>query len=69
MKKIFLLIICNLSLLSAGFAQWEQANNGLYGGSINVLTVDPTTNYIYAGTDYNGIFLSTDYGSSWTKVS
>jgi hypothetical protein len=45
MKKILLLIILNLFLLSIGFAQWQEANNGLYGGgdkgTLQALTVDP----------------------------
>ena len=68
MKKIFLLIIFNLSL-SIGFSQWQPANNGLYGGYIYEITVDPTTNYLYAGTREGGIYLSTDNGSSWTSAN
>ena len=68
MKKILILIICNLSF-GVAFAQWQSANNGLNGGTINVLTVDPTTNYVYAGTEDAGVFLSTNNGSTWTAVN
>jgi photosystem II stability/assembly factor-like uncharacterized protein len=68
MKKILLLIICNL-LLSVGFAQWQQANNGLFRGSVRATTIDPATNYLYAGTRGSGIFLSTNNGSTWTAVN
>ena len=66
MKNKFLLIICNLALVNTGFAQWQPANNGLTGKWINVLTVDPTTNNIYAGTD-KGVYLSTDDGRTWVR--
>ena len=69
MKKIVLLIICTLSLLSVGFAQWQPANNGFSGEDINVITVDTLTNYIYAGTDGGGVYMSTDNGSNWTAVN
>ena len=69
MKKLLLIIICNLLLSSAGIAQWQSANNGLYGGYIMELTIDPITNYLYAGTSYGGVFLSTNNGASWTPVN
>jgi photosystem II stability/assembly factor-like uncharacterized protein len=65
MKKILLVIICNLILLSTGFAQWQKVNNESADGYIlYALTVDPTTNNIYAGTEH-GVFVSTDNGSTW----
>jgi photosystem II stability/assembly factor-like uncharacterized protein len=69
MKKIILLIILNLFLSSIGFSQWQEANNGLYGvgdrGTLQALTVDPITNWVYAITIGGGVFLSTDNGSTW----
>ena len=65
MNKILLLIICNLSILN-GFAQWQEANNRLYGGDVKALAIDITANYVYAGTNGGGVFLSANNGTSWT---
>lgn len=69
MKKYSFIIICALLSLNAGFSQWEESNNGLYGGYVYVLATDPITDYVYTGTPYNGVFLSTDNGSSWTRIN
>lgn len=60
MKRILLIFTLILSLINAGFAQWEKASNGLLGGNINVLFNDPETSWVYAGTSYGGILVSTD---------
>jgi photosystem II stability/assembly factor-like uncharacterized protein len=50
--------------------QWVPINNGLYGGSVNSLAIDPkNTQVIYAGTNGDGIFKSTDGGNSWNKIN
>ena len=47
MKKTILLIICAL-IFTIADAQWQEINNGLYGGQVSTLAVDPVTNYMYA---------------------
>ena len=50
--------------------QWVPMNNGLLGGYIKSLAIDPAnTNIIYAVTLSDGIFKSTDSGSSWTAIN
>ncbi len=44
---------------------WESASNGIAGPKVNSLTANG--NAAFAATD-EGIFRSTDLGSSWTKV-
>jgi len=46
-------------------AQWVQMN-GPYGGSVEAVAFDSSGN-IFAGTA-NGVFRSTDNGSTWTKT-
>jgi len=47
--------------------EWVPVNNGLYGGTIRSLVIDPSnTQVVYAGTFGGGVFKSTDGGSSWT---
>jgi hypothetical protein len=48
------------------FAQWVQTN-GPYGGFVSSFAI--SGNNIFAGTYYDGIFLSTDNGSSWNGVN
>ncbi len=47
-------------------AQWVQVN-GLYGGFISALAVSDSN--LFAGTENEGIFRSTDYGASWNSVT
>ena len=47
-------------------AQWIQTN-GPYGGQINCLAVKGSE--IFAGTDENGIFATSDNGSSWISLN
>ena len=47
-------------------AQWEQGN-GIYGGSVNEIAVNG--NYIFAGTNYNGVYFSTNNGINWTQTA
>jgi hypothetical protein len=52
-----------------GIGEWVSANNGLYGGYINAITVDPITNHMYAGTTSGGVFKSIDNGNSWIGIN
>ncbi|MBM2815048.1 MAG: two component regulator propeller domain protein [Ignavibacteria bacterium] len=45
-------------------AQWEECNNGLFGGYINCMVNDG--NNLYIGTQ-NGIFFSSDFGNNWVN--
>jgi photosystem II stability/assembly factor-like uncharacterized protein len=69
MKKLIAIIICNLALLSVTFGQWQEANNGLEGGHVGGLFVDPQTQLLFAGTRYNGIYVSSDDGINWEKMN
>ncbi len=44
---------------------------GLTGNDLNVyaLCINPIDGTLYAGTDVNGVFISTDGGTNWTHVS
>ncbi len=45
-------------------------NIGPRGGTINALAIDPTTpTILYAGTDGNGVFKSTNGGENWNAVN
>lgn len=69
MKKNLSLTIFWFIITLNGFSQWQDANNGLNGGTIYALAIDPTTGYIYAGTASGGVFLSTNNGSNWIAVN
>ncbi len=70
MKTIFqfLLLMFAISLIAMKtlFAQWVQTN-GPYGGNVGCFAVSGTN--LFAGTDYSGVFLSTNNGTSWTEVN
>lgn len=66
MKKIIiasLIIQFFFSFNNFIYSQWTQTN-GPFGGT--VLSLLPTFQKIYAGTETAGIFTSTDGGSNWT---
>jgi len=64
MKKIILLLILLIGLISNIDAQWTPSN-GPYGGEIHSLAINPIDSTVIAGTWAGGIFLSTDNGSNW----
>lgn len=60
---------------SNGGASWQSIDKGLTDPSgvvdsvVNALWIDPAqSSRLLAATEYNGIFLSTDSGSSWNNV-
>ncbi len=59
-------IVYTLLITQYSFAQWVQTN-GLYGDVINCLASSGTN--IFAGTDVNGVYLSTNNGENWAKVN
>src|SRR5438105_1230466 len=52
-----------------GINSWTSTN-GPGGGPIGALAIDPVTPAtLYAGTDSNGVFKSTNGGASWSAVN
>ena len=68
MKNIFTLCSIVLMLALANFtnAQWQQTN-GPRGGLASCYASDDDE--IYAGTNYGGLFRSTNEGASWTACN
>ena len=63
-----------ISLLSVSRIAWAGddvwTSNGPYGGAITAVVIDPQNpEIVYAATDENGVYKSTDGGSSWTTIS
>jgi hypothetical protein len=59
---VFILLSFFIPYKNVLLAQWV-ATNGPNSGSVNCLA--KSGNNIYAGTDYDGVFLSTDNGANW----
>jgi gliding motility-associated-like protein len=59
----FLLLFLAISVTCK--SQWQEMNNGLYGGQVVELIY--TEGILYAGT-YGGVFESTDEGESWNAL-
>jgi photosystem II stability/assembly factor-like uncharacterized protein len=59
-----------LSILSCASMQAQtnvwQSSNGPYGGTVNCLAVNPN-GYMFAATQGNGVFYSTNGGSRWLR--
>ncbi|GEM_PF-3122155 len=67
MKRLFSWIIFLLYIVSTiTFSQWKQTK-GPYGGDVRALTTQGSL--IFAGTDYAGIFVSSDSGVSWQTAN
>jgi photosystem II stability/assembly factor-like uncharacterized protein len=58
------MIITILCIVSSN-AQWEQCNNGLYGG--NIIAGVVKDNIIFVANQDNGVFSSTDFGLNWIE--
>lgn len=65
-SKVCFLVVVLLSPDSASAQQWELCN-GPFGGSISCFANSGTD--LYAGTDFGGIFLTTNNGQSWRPVN
>ena len=69
MKNIFKrlsVVFCLFTTTNPLLAQWVQTN-GLYGGDVRAFAVSGTN--LFAGSNGDGVFLSTNNGISWTAVN
>ena len=69
MKNIFrilFVVFCIFATKILLHAQWGQTN-GLSGETVEALVVSGTN--LFAGTSGDGVFLSTNNGTSWTQVN
>jgi hypothetical protein len=54
----------------ATIGQWRWHGIGLAGETVRAVVLDPTNSAtIYAGTEQNGVYKSTDGGGSWSKAN
>jgi ligand-binding sensor domain-containing protein len=65
-KRNILLTFLFLSLSNVSTAQWQDTNGPSGGNVVYSLAISGTN--IFAGT-WNGVFLSTDNGNSWTAMN
>ena len=65
MKKLIITVIIFLSSLQVVYSQWEQSD-GIYGGRVYSLAIN--NDIIFAGTERNGVYLSTNNGANWTQT-
>lgn len=64
--KLFLLIIISFAINISVQAQWHPLS-GIYGGRVDYFCRN--TNYIFAASWGNGVFRSSDNGSTWEEVN
>ena len=69
MKNILISLVVISSILTAcnSYSQWERISNGMTGGMIEAFEYDGTN--IFAGSWYDGVYISTNFGTSWTQVN
>ena len=69
MKRSFILILIILIFVNFSYAQdfWEQTN-GPYGGHIRSLAIN-SSGHIFSGTEYGGVYRSTDNGDNWIQIN
>lgn len=65
MKKPFLITCILLSFSLCLNAQWQHV--GLDTKKVNCIVINDSN--VYAGTEINGIYLSTNYGTTWNQFS
>ncbi|MFA5780904.1 MAG: T9SS type A sorting domain-containing protein [Bacteroidales bacterium] len=66
MKKITIILTVLIAMTITSNAQWQQTNCP-YTGRINCFSISGIN--IFAGTQNDGIYLSTDDGANWTLVN
>src|SRR2546429_8003249 len=63
------LLVTSSRAAEGGINSWTSTN-GPNGGPIGALAIDPVTPAtLYAGTDSNGVFKSTNGGARWSAVN
>jgi hypothetical protein len=67
-KKILFPFLLSLFLFGNSFGQWQKAQLPA-GNAILSLAVNYSTNYVYAGTAGNGVYISADTGTSWQTAN
>lgn len=63
MKTILIIIFASVLSVQINYAQWVRLDSGMGGADIRSFTVNG--NRLFAGTSGNGIFVSTNNGTSW----
>lgn len=63
MKKVIFSLLFLLTQVSYG--QWEAVNNGFSKDSLAFRGLAVKGNVVFAGSSFNGVYLSTDNGDSW----
>jgi len=66
MKKFTIVLTALIAIAFTSNAQWQQTN-GPTGGDIRSSAISGTN--IFIGTPGDGVFLSTNNGTSWTAVN
>src|ERR1051325_9957909 len=71
MKFVHLIVLSFIFVIScflnSSTAQWVQVNNGI--GNKFVYSLANNGNYLFAGTENYGLYLSTNNGTNWTQTS
>ena len=67
MKKILVLVFAIFYIGGIANAQWQPTNGPYGGGSVFCFAMNGSN--IFAGTEFNGVFLSTNNGSNWIAVN
>jgi photosystem II stability/assembly factor-like uncharacterized protein len=67
MKKIYVLLVITIVVvpLQVLFAQWTEVSGGFPSDNVLSLAIKSSNGYIFAGTEYNGVYKSNSSGSGW----
>ena len=66
-KKVILILLAFVAGINLTQAQWQRTNGPYSASPITCIAVSGTN--MFAGTGANGVFLSTDSGTTWTAVN
>ncbi|HOV92932.1 MAG TPA: T9SS type A sorting domain-containing protein [Candidatus Kapabacteria bacterium] len=67
MKKLVSFVVFFV-VVTISYSQWIPVNNG-FPESIYVNNLTIKNNLIFAGTDYFGVFVSSNFGEKWTQTN
>ncbi|MCI0449377.1 MAG: T9SS type A sorting domain-containing protein [Chlorobi bacterium] len=66
--SVILFVFLAFGFLNNSLADWEHVSNGL-GNNPIVISLSAKDNILFAGTQDNGVFFTTNNGESWTQTS
>ena len=68
-NNFLLIILLSIILLGKSYAQWAHWENTNFPDTVKINTIVTKDSSIFAGTNGDGIFISTNNGEDWKSIN